>query len=64
MDPALTASIAAATTKALQSAELKARYAGLGVEASALGPSEFARTIAQESDKWKKVIAEHRIVAE
>ena len=60
----LTSKIAVATTKALQSADLKARYAGLGVEASALGPSEFARTIAQESDKWKKVIAEHRIVAE
>lgn len=64
MDPALTAAIAAAVRKALQSDELKEKYAGLGVEASALGPADFARTIAQESQKWKKVITDHGIRAE
>lgn len=64
MDPALTTAIATAVRKALQSDELKEKYAGLGVEASALGPADFSRTISSESQKWKKVITDHGIRAE
>lgn len=64
MDSRLTQRIAASIQKALRSEAVKTRYSDLGLEASTKGPEEFARTIASESDKWKKVITEQKIKAE
>jgi tripartite-type tricarboxylate transporter receptor subunit TctC len=64
MDPRLTQRVAASIHKALQTPSVKGRYNDLGMEISMQGPEEFARTIASESSKWKKVIVEHKVKAE
>jgi tripartite-type tricarboxylate transporter receptor subunit TctC len=48
----------------VQSRELKARYLDLGVEAVPTGPVEFAKVLTRESDKWKKVIKDFKVVAQ
>jgi hypothetical protein len=35
---------------------MQARFADLGGEVLPLSPSEYARRIAEETDKWAKVI--------
>jgi hypothetical protein len=60
MDSRQTQRIAASIQKALRSETVRTRYSDLGLEASTKRPDEFARTIATESDKWKKVITEQR----
>lgn len=64
MSPAVTNALSAATMKALQSKELKVRYLELGVEATPSEPVEFAKTLARESDLWKKVITDFKVVAQ
>jgi len=64
MSPAVTNALSAATIKALQSKEVKARYLELGVEAAPSEPVEFAKTLARESDLWKKVITDFKVVAQ
>jgi tripartite-type tricarboxylate transporter receptor subunit TctC len=41
---------------ALADPKIKARFADLGGQVLALSPSEYARRIAEETDKWAKVI--------
>jgi tripartite-type tricarboxylate transporter receptor subunit TctC len=41
---------------ALAEPTIKARFADLGGEVLPLSPSEYARRIAEETDKWAKVI--------
>ena len=60
----MTNALSAATIKALQSKEVKARYLELGVEAAPSEPVEFAKTLARESDLWKKVITDFKVVAQ
>ena len=64
MSPAITQSLSSAIIKALQSKELKARYLELGVEAAPSEPAEFAKFLTRESDLWKKVIIDFKVVAE
>jgi len=35
---------------------MKARFADLGAEPMPLGPAEFGKLIADETEKWAKVI--------
>jgi tripartite-type tricarboxylate transporter receptor subunit TctC len=44
------------TNAALADPTIKARVAELGGEVLALSPSEYARRVAEETDKWAKVI--------
>ena len=64
MDARLTQRIAASIHKALATPAVKGRYNDLGMDTSTQGPQEFARTIASESDKWKKVILEQNVKAQ
>jgi tripartite-type tricarboxylate transporter receptor subunit TctC len=41
---------------ALADPTIKARFAELGGEVLALSPSEYTRRLAEETDKWAKVI--------
>jgi tripartite-type tricarboxylate transporter receptor subunit TctC len=45
-------------------ADMKARFAGLGVEPMPMTPAEFGKFIADEIDKWAKVIKFADIKAE
>jgi tripartite-type tricarboxylate transporter receptor subunit TctC len=50
--------------KALADAKMKARLTELGGTALPLSPAEFAKLIADETDKWGKVIRAANIKAE
>jgi tripartite-type tricarboxylate transporter receptor subunit TctC len=41
--------------------KMKARFAGLGVESMSMTPAEFAKFIANETEKWLKVVKFARI---
>jgi tripartite-type tricarboxylate transporter receptor subunit TctC len=43
--------------RALQSASLQQRFAGLGVQTSGNSADEFRKLIASEVEKWNKVVA-------
>ena len=64
MDPRLTSRIALAIQKALKDPQLINRYRELGMEVSQQKQEEFSKTIAAESEKWKKVIIEQKITVE
>ena len=64
MDARLTQHIAAVIHKALESSTVRQRYGALGLSPSAKGTEEFARTIATESDRWRKVISDQKISVE
>ena len=51
----------AAIDKALADPDVKGRYEKLGVEAVGGTPEFFAKWIADESNKWGRVIREHKI---
>jgi tripartite-type tricarboxylate transporter receptor subunit TctC len=51
----------AALTAALAESEPKARLADLGVEPMAMTPTQFAKFITSENDKWGKVIRDASI---
>jgi tripartite-type tricarboxylate transporter receptor subunit TctC len=44
------------TARALQGAELKEVWNGLGAEAGGQSPEEMARYVDQEIEKWAKVV--------
>jgi tripartite-type tricarboxylate transporter receptor subunit TctC len=50
--------------KALDAPDVKARLAGLGAEAVANTPSDFAAMIKTESAKWGKIVKDANIRAE
>jgi len=43
---------------------MKARFADLGAEVLAGSPADFAKLIAEETEKWGKVVRFARIKAE
>src|SRR5262245_1599788 len=45
-------------------ADIKARLAGLGIEATPMTPAEFGRFVAEETEKWGKVIRSANIQVE
>ncbi len=49
--------LSAAVGKAAQSADLKERYAGLGLEALANTPEQYTDFIRRDIAKWRKVVA-------
>jgi len=50
------------TTRALQSADLRARLEQLGMSPFLKNPEEFARTIKAESAHWEKIVRERNLV--
>ncbi len=55
MSPELTRRINAEASKALQSAEMKARFTEMGIEAGQGSPADFAAMVAKDSDGWARV---------
>ncbi|HEX7812036.1 MAG TPA: tripartite tricarboxylate transporter substrate-binding protein, partial [Burkholderiales bacterium] len=56
--------LAAALSKGLQDAEVRARLATLAAEPGRTTPAEFARYIQRENLRWKKLFAEGVLRAE
>jgi tripartite-type tricarboxylate transporter receptor subunit TctC len=54
----------AEAVKALASAEMRARFAGLGIEGAGNSPEEFAAAIKAEIPRWAKVIQTAHIKAD
>ena len=54
----------AAINEAVASADVRARFAALGLEPSTGSPEEFARFFAAETRKWAGVVATAGIPAE
>ncbi|MGE5524929.1 MAG: Bug family tripartite tricarboxylate transporter substrate binding protein [Rhodospirillaceae bacterium] len=52
------------TLKAVQSADVKARFEQLGMEPIASKPADFARQLKQESAMWAKIVKERHLVIE
>jgi tripartite-type tricarboxylate transporter receptor subunit TctC len=50
--------------KILTSAEVKERFAKLGVDVAAGSPEQFASFLKSEVDRWAKVIREANIKAD
>jgi tripartite-type tricarboxylate transporter receptor subunit TctC len=54
--PAIVERLSSETNAALADPALKARLAALGADPMVMGPSEFGKLIADETEKWAKVI--------
>jgi tripartite-type tricarboxylate transporter receptor subunit TctC len=61
---AIVARLNAAINEAVASADIRARFAALGLEPSTGSPQEFARFFAAETRKWANVVATAGIAAE
>ena len=61
MPPALVAQIHGASIKALKTPAMIARFADLGLDATASTPAEFAATIARDYAMWGEVIRSNNI---
>ncbi|MGE5666221.1 MAG: tripartite tricarboxylate transporter substrate-binding protein, partial [Betaproteobacteria bacterium] len=64
MSPETTARLNAEINAVLRSPEFQARLKSLGYEAAAGSPADFARVVAQDSDKWARLIRERKITVE
>jgi tripartite-type tricarboxylate transporter receptor subunit TctC len=50
--------------KAVDSPEVRERYATLGLDAATAGPEEFGRRVAADAAKWAAVVRAHRITVQ
>ena len=57
----IVAKLSAGVVKAAQSADLKERYAGLGLEPISSTPEQFAEYMRKEITRWAKVVAAAKI---
>jgi tripartite-type tricarboxylate transporter receptor subunit TctC len=62
--PEIVARIQQELAKVLQSAEVKERYAALGMTTAFAPPAEFARYLKSEVDRWSKLIKDNNITAD
>lgn len=49
------------TVKVLQSADVRARFEQLGMEAVGNSPADFTRAIKEESNRWARIIRERKL---
>jgi tripartite-type tricarboxylate transporter receptor subunit TctC len=61
LDPAIVERVNQAARRALADAEVKDRLARLGIEPTGGTPAEFARMVANDTAKWKRIIVERKI---
>jgi len=52
------------TMKALEGAEIRTRFEGLGMAPFVLGPADLAKYIREESVRWAQIIKERKLVIE
>jgi tripartite-type tricarboxylate transporter receptor subunit TctC len=62
--PAIVSRLNAAINEGVASADIRARFAQLGLEPSTGSPEEFAAFFAAETRKWASVVAAAHISAE
>jgi tripartite-type tricarboxylate transporter receptor subunit TctC len=53
--------LADALARALANPDVRARFAGAGVEVHPLGPAEFAAFVVAENEKWARLVNERRL---
>ncbi len=49
------------TAKALEAAEIKARFEGLGMAPVGNPPAEFAKYVREETERWAKIVRERKL---
>ena len=64
MSPELVRRINEEVVKALQTPEMVARYAQLGVDPAKLSPAEFGAYVTADSARWGRIVKERNIKAE
>jgi tripartite-type tricarboxylate transporter receptor subunit TctC len=52
------------TAKALEAADVKSRFEGLGMAPVGNTPAEFAKAIREETERWAKIARERKLVVE
>ena len=52
------------TAKALEAADVKSRFEGLGMAPVGNTPAEFAKAIREETERWAKIVRERKLVVE
>jgi tripartite-type tricarboxylate transporter receptor subunit TctC len=52
------------TVKSLELADVKSRFEGLGMAPVGNSPAEFAKTIREETERWRKIVRERKLVVE
>lgn len=52
------------TAKALEAADIKTRFDGLGMAPVGNSPAEFANAIREESERWGKIVRERKLQVE
>jgi len=52
------------TMKALEGADLRTRFDGLGMAPFPLGPADLAKYIREESERWARIVKERKLVIE
>jgi tripartite-type tricarboxylate transporter receptor subunit TctC len=52
------------TAKALEAADVKSRFEGLGMAPVGNAPGEFAKSIREETERWAKIVRERKLVVE
>jgi len=58
------ARINAAANQALADPDMKDKLSRLGIEPVASTPAQLAKTIADDTAKWKKIIVERKITSD
>ena len=64
MPPEMVARINAAANQALADPDMKDKLSRLGIEPVASTPAQLAKTIADDTAKWKKIIVERKITSD
>ncbi len=59
--PAIIRALHAEILKALQSPDVKERFAALAIDTAAIGPQEFAKIIESDVKRWREVVAKSGI---
>ncbi len=52
------------TVKALEAADVKSRFEGLGMTPVGNTPAEFAKAIREETERWANIVRERKLVVE
>ena len=64
LPPDLVSRVNQAANEVLAEPDLKARLAKLGIDTAGGTPAQFARMVAQDAAKWKRIVVERKITTE
>jgi tripartite-type tricarboxylate transporter receptor subunit TctC len=49
------------TSKALEAADIKSRFEGLGMVPVGSSPADFTRYVREETERWAKIVRERKL---